>query len=167
LALTRLRTGLVGSSPHHAGDSCISGQRPDWHIVVLRRPLLDPGLVYWASKFSRSLKTSWKLRFDPSGWLIGRLTPEKRSWLVRCSQTKVSGYGANGLDRIGTGSIAGKQNIKVGKVALLEAIVEITDFMRRRFGTSELIVSCVITYVHPSTSVHAPMNSKYVGRKWS
>ena len=57
------------------------------------------------------------------------ITPEKGPWLCGGLQLQISGDCTEGINRVGTRSIAREHHIKIGEVALLQAFVEVFDLL--------------------------------------
>lgn len=74
------------------------------------------------------------------------LTPEKRSWLIQFTQTQLSRYGSDSLNRLSAGSVAREQHIKVVEIVQLQSLVEIINLSCRGLGAFMQTVSSVVTY---------------------
>ena len=71
-------------------------------------------------------------------------TPEKAPRFRGSVELQVSANLANGFDGVGAGSIAREQDVKVGEVALAQAVVDVEDFLCRGFGAAPLLVGRVV-----------------------
>jgi len=74
-----------------------------------------------------------------------RLTPKERPWSLLGLLLQIQSDSTHGLDGRSTGRIPGQHDVKVGEIALAQALVEVADLLGCCPGAFELSIAGVIT----------------------